>query len=65
MQSNVEMLSDVQIIEEQSKTKSSNENTCEKPSEPHSRFDKNLTTTKTTEEGEDLFMMDLKTSHCL
>ena len=61
MESNVEILSDVQIIEEQSKTKSSNENTCEKPSELHSTFDKNLaTTTKTTQEGEHIFMVDLE-----
>ena len=43
MESNVEMLSDVQTIEEQSK--SSNKNTCEKTSEPHKSFDIDPTTT--------------------
>ena len=39
----------------------SNENTCEKPSEPHSSFDIDpTTTTQTIEEVEDLFKMDLE-----
>ena len=57
MDSNVEMLSNVQTVEELSQ--SSNENTCIKPLKLHSSFDKNPTiATKTTEEGKDLFMMD-------
>ena len=46
-ESNVEMLSNVQIIKKQSKIESSNENTCEKPLEPHSIFYTNPTTTQT------------------
>ena len=56
------MLSDIQTIEEQPKNKVSNENTCEKPAEPHSSFDINptTTTTQTTEEGENLLNLDLE-----
>ena len=43
--STVEMLSNVQIIKEQSKIQKSNTNTCEKTSEPHNSFDTNTTTT--------------------
>ena len=59
LESNVEMLSDSQSIVELS-TDIPNENTCEKPLEPHSSFDMNPTTTHTMVEGEDLIRMDLE-----
>ena len=59
LESNVEMPSNVQNIEEQSQ--SSNENTCEKPFKPHSSCDINPTTIiQTIEEGENLFNMNLE-----
>ena len=42
------MLSDVQTIVEQSKTETLNENTCEKPSEPHNSLDANYFNPTTT-----------------
>ena len=54
------MLATSQTIEEQSKKETPNENTCEKPSEPHRSFDMNPTTiTQPMREGEELFNLDL------
>ena len=63
LEANVEMLSDFQTIEEQSKKDVSSENTCKKPSELHRSFDiipTTTTLTQTMEDREDLFKMHLK-----
>ena len=44
----------------QQDTNTPNNNTCEKPSEPHISFDKFPTTTQTMAEGEDLLNLDLE-----
>ena len=60
LESNVEMLSDFQTTEERS-IEISNDNACEKTSEPHSSFDMNPTTiAQPMEEGGDLFSMYLE-----
>ena len=56
----MELFSNVQILEEQSKTKSSNKNTCEKPSEPYGSFYMFPTTTQTMPEEEGLLNLDLE-----